>query len=393
MFRKPTVFVLGAGASWHYGYPTGEQLVDDVIDMARRFGSECTQAMQSPYQGRHLPKFVRQYVVGADTGKEARALAKVKGDCDRLVERLQTVRPLVIDYFLFQNPSLRAIGTLMIAAVILEREAVWLKVRGNDNRRQRHELRDTFPYDRHKDRWDRFIVHKLLNGCEKSSDLLSNNVHFITFNYDASLEYNLYRSLDVIDMFEKEDIVKFFEDRILHVYGCVHSRIPTEADSIDLNVMAELGKRGNHADAEKLEQRMRLVDKCWDAAQRLRTIDQHDKDHEGEAIRSAVAHVRDAKVAFILGYGFDANNNKRIGLDQMSITRGVKTVLFTNFGDPNSVNKKVSNLLMDSFSYFLRESIQTNADRSKDPFYFEKSTGDVYQALERDFDAVEEGKS
>lgn len=71
MFRKPTVFVLGAGASWHFGYPTGEQLVDDVIDMARRFGSECTQTMQSPYQGKHLPKFVRQYVVGADMGKEA----------------------------------------------------------------------------------------------------------------------------------------------------------------------------------------------------------------------------------------------------------------------------------------------------------------------------------
>lgn len=297
----------------------------------------------------------------------------------------------MIDYFLFQNPSLRAIGTLMIAAVILEREAVWLKVRGNDNRRQRHELRDTFPYNQHKDRWDRFIVHKLLNGCVKSSDLLSNNVHFITFNYDASLEFNLYRSLDATDMFDTDDIGKFFEDRVLHVYGCVHSRIPGEADSIDLNVMAELGKRRDHTDAEKLEQRTHLVDKCWDAAQRLRTIDQHDKDHEGDAIQSAITRVRDAKVAFILGYGFDTNNNKRIGLDQLSMTRGVKTVLFTNFGNPNSVNKKVSNLLMDSFSHFLRDSIQTNAGRSKDPFYFEKSTGDVYQALERDFDAVEEG--
>lgn len=28
MFRVPTVFILGAGASWHDGYPTGEELVN-----------------------------------------------------------------------------------------------------------------------------------------------------------------------------------------------------------------------------------------------------------------------------------------------------------------------------------------------------------------------------
>jgi hypothetical protein len=31
MFRKDTVFILGAGASWHYGYPTGEELIKEVI--------------------------------------------------------------------------------------------------------------------------------------------------------------------------------------------------------------------------------------------------------------------------------------------------------------------------------------------------------------------------
>jgi hypothetical protein len=31
MFTKNTVFILGAGASWHYGYPTGEELVKKII--------------------------------------------------------------------------------------------------------------------------------------------------------------------------------------------------------------------------------------------------------------------------------------------------------------------------------------------------------------------------
>jgi hypothetical protein len=34
MFHVPTVFILGAGASWHYGYPTGEDLVKMVIERA-----------------------------------------------------------------------------------------------------------------------------------------------------------------------------------------------------------------------------------------------------------------------------------------------------------------------------------------------------------------------
>jgi hypothetical protein len=35
MFRNKTVFLLGAGASWHYGYPTGEELVRKVIERAK----------------------------------------------------------------------------------------------------------------------------------------------------------------------------------------------------------------------------------------------------------------------------------------------------------------------------------------------------------------------
>jgi hypothetical protein len=44
MFKasNSTVFILGAGASWHYGYPTGETLVEKVKEKAfiaaRRMG-------------------------------------------------------------------------------------------------------------------------------------------------------------------------------------------------------------------------------------------------------------------------------------------------------------------------------------------------------------------
>jgi hypothetical protein len=39
MIEKSTVFVLGAGASWHYGYPTGEELVQQVTNFGLTISS------------------------------------------------------------------------------------------------------------------------------------------------------------------------------------------------------------------------------------------------------------------------------------------------------------------------------------------------------------------
>ena len=46
MFRKPTVFILGAGASCHYGYPTGEALVAQVLQRAVRLRQMCKSGLK-----------------------------------------------------------------------------------------------------------------------------------------------------------------------------------------------------------------------------------------------------------------------------------------------------------------------------------------------------------
>ena len=35
MFTEKTAIVLGAGASWHYSYPTGEDLIKNIIKTAK----------------------------------------------------------------------------------------------------------------------------------------------------------------------------------------------------------------------------------------------------------------------------------------------------------------------------------------------------------------------
>jgi hypothetical protein len=364
MIKNDTVFVLGAGASWHYGYPTGEGLVDGVISMASRFSVYCQRRLASHQIVQLIPEYVVERIdKSKGTAGATRGWERVMEECLLLVNRLQTVRPLLIDHFLAWNESLRPIGKLMIAAVILECEAA--KV--------------------HRQEWYRFIVHKLVYGCGKSADLFKNKVHFITFNYDASLEYHLFKALTSVDILEQADVQKFLtEDRIVHTYGCVHPGIPSEADFVEFAVARELAS-GSPDLAREFEPRKLFLDRCLSAAENLRTIDPHDKSEDEETLALANQWIDDAAVIYILGYGFDASNNERIGLRPTLKKGSDKVVMFTNFRDLNTINKKASRLCFGDLSQFTdRKPWGNPAGR-----YFEKSVRNVYDAFEKDFDALE----
>jgi hypothetical protein len=146
--------------------------------------------------------------------------------CQDLIERLSAADSLVIDYFIDHNRDLEDIAKLCMTWVILEREFVSLRYRGNENRReiaQKDQARAAL-YGRN-DNWYRFVLHKLTSGCPNGEVLLSNNVTFVTFNYDVALETELYRGLGHLARFadyaEKFIIEK---DRILHGGLCTSIR-------------------------------------------------------------------------------------------------------------------------------------------------------------------------
>jgi len=123
MFTKETVFILGAGASWHYGYPTGETLVKKVIDKAAyacRYFEHCANDLN-----RVLPNFLQvehaKEATDAEISEKWRAAFNA---CSDLKAGLERVNPLVIDYYLGWNAELQSIGKLLIAWVILECEHV-----------------------------------------------------------------------------------------------------------------------------------------------------------------------------------------------------------------------------------------------------------------------------
>jgi len=88
MFRNPTVFILGAGASWHYGYPTGEALVEKVIQKASIILEYLEHSLRAMHSER--PNYiVENETPNADLQTQwKRALAecqKLKLDWSRLI--------------------------------------------------------------------------------------------------------------------------------------------------------------------------------------------------------------------------------------------------------------------------------------------------------------------
>jgi hypothetical protein len=205
MFRGKTVFIIGAGASRHYGYPTGEELVRCVDKKASSAHYYFRDASRDHEAFQVRPDFVKrkQPILPSDSNlipALRQQMVEAASECLDLSERLQAVDPLVIDYFIGQNRHLEEITKLCIAWELLEREAT-ASYGENDN-------------------WCRFIIHRLVSGCRDGSALLDNNVNFVMFNYDISLERQLWRGLSALRQFD--DVASeflFADDRIIHLYG------------------------------------------------------------------------------------------------------------------------------------------------------------------------------
>jgi hypothetical protein len=396
MFKNPTVFILGAGASWHYGYPTGEELVKKIIEKARYASLYFDYSIKT--SNAHVPQYIkdrRKVGLVEDQWREACT------ECEQFREALEQVNPLVIDYFLGWNPRFQGIGTLLIAWVILECEQIRLQRRGNVNRLRMLEdspfpserviATDRFDIRKFKDDWCRFLIHNLAIECKTSSDLLRNDVRFITFNYDVSLEAELLRGLRHIELFQKSDIDEFFaQDRIMHVYGKVRQVPPTDPPHLNWDeqsrdpIPTEPSMQSKYA-----SDRQAFFDVIYAASRGLRVIDPFDKATDENVIKAAQNVLARAHRVYILGYGFDENNSKRLGLQQtLRYDQNNKSVFFTSFRDINRVNKAASRVFFGNARHFISGN---PAVEDSSNYYYEKSVRDVYEALELDFESLEEG--
>ena len=129
----------------------------------------------------------------------------------------------------------------------------------------------------------------------------------------------------------------------------------------------------------------RSLDVIQDVSTGLSVIDPHNKAENEDDIVRARSLIRDAEVIYFLGFGFDQNDCRRLGLDRyVQRTRpNPEAVLFTNFRDSGRANKDAAKASFGVPLVWIFEMPEV-------PCRFDKSTRDVYDTFVLDFDAPEQ---
>ena len=387
MFDKRTVFILGAGASWHYGYPTGEDLVKRVeeraLQLAEFFGVGSQNGSGS------VPKFVSRNV-DSQAPVPPDIWHRAEHEAQQLAKRLKEVNPTVIDYFLAQNPDLHDIGRFVIALVLFDCEAEYESFgRINRNHKRQFDLRrqrglptsGTIESAAFNDDWLRFVLFKTTADCTPSARLSENKVHFITFNYDTSVERRLFRGLCNISHFQPSDIHAFMaRERFLHIYGAL-----SEKYQVTWSSRIALGTTYNsdfHKDVESLNV-------VYDASLGIKTIDGPGKEENQDVLAKAKEAIADAEIVYIFGFGFDSRNVERIGLKKVAPSERLsRKVFLTNYGGHARVSIAAGTALTNSARVFLKENV-FQSSYHKNEFSYEMSLKNVYDAIAEDFEPME----
>lgn len=168
MIQKETVFVLGAGASIPYNFPSGKTLVKAIIKHSYDEGTPFANLFS----------------------RELRT---------RFSEALNLSFAPSIDDFLEKRPEFMEIGKAAISAQLITKE------------NPPYISRET------KGNW-----YELLWECmqAKVDDFSKNQVSFITFNYDRSLEFFLQRALINYFGIQKDKANEILDEiPIVHVHG------------------------------------------------------------------------------------------------------------------------------------------------------------------------------
>ncbi len=192
MINKRTVFVLGAGASAPYGYPTGFTLRNTIID-----------------------KFRTIYYKFGTSGLNEDLLVD-REILQEFVEKFDKSSTNSIDLFLQRHLGDESQtvmnGKLAIVSIMLHSET-----------------KSKFDYsikDSNKEDWYNLLFEKMTSEMRTKYEIRfsSNQVKFITFNYDRSLEYFLHKSLT--NAFPKSLQANLEEELRKIEFIHIHGRLP-----------------------------------------------------------------------------------------------------------------------------------------------------------------------
>ncbi len=249
MFEKFTVFILGAGASKHYHFPTGNELKEII----RKGLSE---------EGRWLLEGSEQFPAFSSKIRELVTTLDRSG--------------LAIDDHLASHPGLQEVGKYLIAKIILAKEV---------------------EENLHRDGWYVDLWQRLWPGKRALENLAGSTVAFITFNYDRSLEQSLFvKACNSYDASNRKSIAEQLKGiPIVHVHG--------QLGALDWQDYLDGMDQKLYESPSKPEE----VFKC---SQYIKIVDETAAS-SGEYMK-AKELVEKAEIIHFLGFGYHAENLQRL---------------------------------------------------------------------------------
>ena len=272
MITRPTVFVLGAGASHPYGFPLGHGLLNEVVrELSNR---------ESGFHG-EVCSVIREV-------DRVNAFARDLRVCGRSS----------IDAFLETRQEFLDVGKTAIARVLSEYEA--------DNR---------LTHDRPDEGWYHYLFDRMLT--RSPDDFSKNQLSVITFNFERSFERALVLALQANYGVNEERAVALAQAvPVLHVHGQLGPLWPTEGEAA-----RPYGPLGTDPIVRRIS-----LQTC---AKQIRIV---HEEVEGPTLESARQQLREAKVVCFLGFGYHTTNLERLEVRKLGTPD--KTVLGTNYQMP-----------------------------------------------------------
>ena len=221
MLRRPTVLIVGAGASAEFGMPIGAGLADSisrVLDANAIGGPRAERNVVGPVV--YDIEFRRQLEATKTWTAEEIDTAFLA-----ISTGVRTARS--IDEFLSRhenNQSIMQIGKHAIARAILKAERGTTLLRRHVTRPLRHEI-PFLPAT-----WLGQFFHVLTEGVSRAKlDDLFKNISIVTFNYDRIIEYFILGALmSGYRLTQAEAYGVLVKARIVHVYGAVGVLAPPD---------------------------------------------------------------------------------------------------------------------------------------------------------------------
>jgi hypothetical protein len=249
MIEKRTVLVLGAGASKPYGFPTGEELLKEIVYVEQDSATPVGNALQQcGFRDLHIREFVYEM---NRSGRKS------------------------VDAFLEHRAEFEIIGkTAMIAALVPKENPPKLFDRSND------------------EHWYQYLFQQMGSSFE---EFCNSRLSVITYNYDRSLESLLLNALESYFKKKRDECIAVLNKMpIIHLHGQLGTLLTDVND-------------GTHRRYENRVDPL-FFERCIPQIKIVHEV--NDKDNP-EFKRANQLLVNAERICF-LGFGYDKINLRRL---------------------------------------------------------------------------------